>query len=331
MLYLSPFLLALMMMLLITPKLRRLAFKLDYLEKPAPEQQRKVHKESKPYLAGVGMFFTFWFVYLVVSTSYTFSSSPLGFTMDMKKTGLIFLGTLLIFITGMIDDWYKVRGKDLTALPKMLVQLTACAIIYGSGIQFTGFTNPFDGSFILLPEALQCFLTISWLFGVTTVINFTDGMDGLAGGIACIASTTLFVVALSKSNMAAALMAVILVGICLGYLRYNKYPSKILMGDCGATFLGFMLGIISLDGTFKQATVLAIFIPILALGIPIFDNLYVIVKRWREGRPVYVGDATQIHYRLHAKGLSHKQTVHFLYLGTICLNLCAIVLFLIET
>jgi UDP-N-acetylmuramyl pentapeptide phosphotransferase/UDP-N-acetylglucosamine-1-phosphate transferase len=173
-------------------------------------------------------------------------------------------------------------------------------------------------------------LTVIWLFGVTTVINFTDGLDGLAGGITCISACTLFVVALAKGQDVSALMSITLVGICLGYLRYNKFPAKILMGDAGATFLGFMLGIISLDGAFKQATLISIFIPILTLGLPIFDNIFVVFNRLREGKPIYVGDASQAHYRLLAKGLSQKQAVYVLYLVSVCLNLSAIILLLLK-
>ena len=123
---------------------------------------------------------------------------------------------------------------------------------------------------------------------------------------------------------------IILVGICLGYLKYNHFPAKILMGDAGATFLGFMLAIISLDGAFKQATLISILVPILALGVPIFDNLYVVMKRIKEKKPIYVGDASQAHFRLVAQGLTQKQAVHFLYQISICFNLGAIILFMLK-
>jgi UDP-N-acetylmuramyl pentapeptide phosphotransferase/UDP-N-acetylglucosamine-1-phosphate transferase len=125
-------------------------------------------------------------------------------------------------------------------------------------------------------------------------------------------------------------MAIILIGICLGYLKYNKFPSKILMGDAGATFLGFILGIISLDGAFKQVTVISIFIPILILGLPIFDNIFVMLKRLSEGRPIYVGDASQLHFRLLSKGFTQKQVVYLLYFASACLNLSAIFLLLLR-
>ena len=316
--FLRAFTFSFLMMLFITPKLMQLAYKINYLEKPQLDNERKIHKESKPYLAGVGLFFSFWITYFIISSSYN------------NKILIISLSSFLIFIVGMIDDTYKIRGKDLKAFPKMFFQLLACILVYIANVRFSGFTNPFDGSYVLLPTWLQFLLTICWLFGVTTVINFTDGIDGLAGGITCISSCTLFIVALFKDDMSSALMAIILVGICLGYLKYNKFPSKILMGDSGATFLGFILGVISLDGAFKQVTVISIFIPILVLGLPIFDNIFVIFKRLSEGRPIYVGDASQIHFRLLAKGFTQKQVVYLLYLASGCLNLTAIFLLLLK-
>jgi UDP-N-acetylmuramyl pentapeptide phosphotransferase/UDP-N-acetylglucosamine-1-phosphate transferase len=220
-------------MIVITPFLRRIAFKIDYTEKPKPDQERKVHKEPKPYLAAVGIFLSFWILYF--SFIRDFSS----------RTFLLFAGSFLIFAIGMMDDWVKIKGGDLKALPKMLVQVTACVLVFKAGITIQGFSNPFNGTYINLPEWIQFILTVLWLFGVTTVINFTDGLDGLAGGITCITACTLFVVALAKGQSVSALMSITLVGICLGYLRYNKFPAKILMGDAGATFLGFILGVIS--------------------------------------------------------------------------------------
>ena len=316
--YFVAFLLALVSMLFITPRLREIAFKTNYVEQPKKNCERKIHKEPKPYLAAVGIFFVFWIVYFLVTKEID------------KKIFFILMSSCLIFSIGMIDDWVKIRGKDLSALPKLIVQVLACIIVYIGGVEFEGFTNPLDGTYIILPTVLQFILTIIWLFGVTTVINFTDGMDGLAGGISCISSMTLFIVAYAMKDFHSAMMGIILVGVCLGYLRYNKFPAKILMGDAGATFIGFMLGIIALDGAFKQATVLSIFVPVLALGLPIFDNIYVVLKRMKEGKPVYIGDSSQAHFRLVAHGLTQKQAVYVLYLITVCFNLSAIILFMIN-
>lgn len=315
--YLAGFLMALILTLIAIPKLREIAFKTNYVEQPKAECERKIHKEPKPYLAAVGLFFVFWIVYF-------------GMARNLEsKIVYVFIGSSLIFAIGMVDDWIKIKGKDLSALPKLLIQVTACIIVYMGNIKFEGFTNPLNDTYIILPALIQFILTIVWIFGVTTVINFTDGMDGLAGGISCISACTLFVVALGMKNSQAALMGIILVGVCLGYLRYNRFPAKILMGDAGATFLGFILAVIALDGAFKQATVLSIFVPILALGVPIFDNIYVVIKRMKAGKPIYIGDASQAHYRLIAQGLTQKQAVYFLYLISMCFNLSAIIIFMI--
>lgn len=316
--YLAAFLMALILTLIAIPKLRKIAFKTNYVEQPKVGCERKIHKEPKPYLAAVGIFFVFWIVYF-------------GMTRNLDhKVIYIFIGSSLIFAIGMVDDWIKIKGKDLSALPKLLIQVVACIVVYMAGIKFEGFTNPLTNTYIILPALVQFILTIVWIFGVTTVINFTDGMDGLAGGISCISACTLFIVALGMNNSHAALMGIILAGVCIGYLRYNKFPAKILMGDAGATFIGFILAVIALDGAFKQATVISIFVPILALGLPIFDNIYVVIKRMKEGKPIYIGDASQAHYRLIAQGLTQKQAVYFLYLISICLNLSAIIIFIMN-
>jgi UDP-N-acetylmuramyl pentapeptide phosphotransferase/UDP-N-acetylglucosamine-1-phosphate transferase len=317
--YVIAFVLSLSIMLVLTPLLRKLAIRFDYQEQPKADEERKIHTEAKPYLAGLGIFIAFWVCYLLIIRDISL------------KSWLLLLSSTMIFGIGMLDDWFKIKGSDLKALPKFLVQLAACILVYVAGVRFLGFTNVFNGQYILLPAWLQFTLTITWLIGVTTVINFMDGMDGLAGGLTCISACTLFVVALAKGNAYSAVMGIVLVGICLGYLKYNKFPAKILMGDAGATFLGFMLAIISLDGAFKQTTVVSIFVPVLALGLPIFDNIFVVFKRMRERKPIYIGDSSQIHYRLLSKGLTQKQVVMFLYLISISLNLLAIILFMAQS
>lgn len=246
------------------------------------------------------------------------------------QTGAIFAGGVLLLIIGTLDDWYKTKGKDFPSLPKFIVQISAAVLVYASGISFTGFFNPLSGEYVVLPVLLQFLLTILWIFGVTTVINFSDGMDGLAGALSAISAVTLFIVAIAKGQSNSAIMAIILVGVTIAYLRYNKPPAKIFMGDAGATFLGFILAVIALDGAFKQATVMSLFIPILALGVPIFDNLFVVVKRMLQGKAIYQADASQAHYRLLRAGLNHKQVVMFLCLISTCLCLSSIILLLVQ-
>lgn len=300
---------------LMIPYLKQLAFKLDFVDRPT---ERKKHKEPIPHLGGVGIFIGFVIGYLVFV-------SPL----DIKSAALLSSSFLILFI-GLVDDWYKSRSKEFSPLPRLVVQISAAIIVYMAGIKFAGFTNPFTHHYISLPQWLQFILTITWIFGVTTVINFTDGMDGLAGGLTCISALTLFIVAMVMDQPYSATIAVVLLGATLGFLKYNKHPAQIFMGDSGATFLGFILGIIALDGAFKQATVVSIFIPFLALGVPIFDNIFVVIKRFAEGKPIYKADSSQAHYRLLATGLSQTQVVAFLYLISICCSLISIILLLLK-
>jgi UDP-GlcNAc:undecaprenyl-phosphate/decaprenyl-phosphate GlcNAc-1-phosphate transferase len=303
---------------ILIPPLGKLGFRLDFVDKPQKNVERKIHREPIPLTASYAIFIGFTVAYLVFSK---------GFTL---QTLAILAGSILLLIIGTVDDWYKTNGKDFPAMPKLIVQVLAAVIVYASGISFTGFYNPFSGEFVGLPEWLQFIMTIMWIFGVTTVINFSDGLDGLAGGLSAISAATLFIIALVKGQSGSAMMAIILVGVATAYLRYNKPPAKVFMGDAGATFLGFILGVIALDGAFKQATILSLFIPILALGVPIFDNLFVVTKRFLQGKPIYQADASQAHYRLLRSGLNPKQVVAILCLISVCFSLSSIILLLLH-
>lgn len=313
--YLFSFLISFVAVYLLIPPLRNIAVKIGFVDVPT---ERKIHKEPVPHLASIGIFAAFIFTFFIFSGG--FSKQNLG----------ILFGSVLILFIGIVDDWYKTHGLDFPALPKFIVQVSAAIIVYFSGIVFTGFTNPFTHTYVSLPPWLQFILTVTWIFGVTTVINFSDGLDGLAGSLSTISAVTLFVVALAKSQSKSALMAIILVGAALGYLKYNKPPARIYMGDAGASFMGFILGIIALDGVFKQATVLSLFVPILALGVPIFDNIFVVIKRFLEGKPFYKADRSQAHYRLLSAGLNPKQAVWFLCLINVCLSLTSIIIVLLN-
>ncbi|MCS7461258.1 undecaprenyl/decaprenyl-phosphate alpha-N-acetylglucosaminyl 1-phosphate transferase [Paenibacillus doosanensis] len=318
MLYFTAGLISFLIVLWLIPPLRKLAYKIDFVDKPRPDSERKIHREPIPLTAGIAIFAGFVITYFIFIRD------------NFSQSLAIMAGGLLVLSIGIVDDWYKTHGKELPALPKLVVQLLAAVIVYQSGIVFHGFTNPFTGEEILLWTWAQFLLTVTWIFGVTTVINFSDGMDGLAGSLSTISAVTLFIVALAKGQPDSAMMAILLVGVGLGYLKYNKPPAKVFMGDAGASFIGFMLAVIALNGAFKQATVLSLFIPILALGVPIFDNLFVVVKRFLNGKPIYQADATQAHYRLLASGLNTKQALMVLCLINVCFSLTSIIILMLH-
>ncbi|OUM94574.1 MAG: undecaprenyl-phosphate alpha-N-acetylglucosaminyl 1-phosphate transferase [Thermobacillus sp. ZCTH02-B1] len=318
MLYILAFLISFAIVYFLIPPLARLAFRLDFVDKPREGVERKLHREPIPLTASYA-------IYLGFAAAWLLMSGWNGY-----ETLAILAGGALLLVIGTVDDWYKSHGRDFPPLPKALVQMAAAVVVYLSGIQFTGFYNPLIEKYVLLPEWLQFVLTILWIFGVTTVINFSDGMDGLAGALTAISSGTLFIVALVKGQEPSAMMAIILLAAAIAYLKYNKPPAKIFMGDAGATFLGFILSVIALDGVFKQATLLSLFIPILALGVPIFDNLFVVFKRLMQGKPIYQADASQVHYRLLRAGYNNRQALVLLSLVSLCLGLSSIILLLVE-
>jgi UDP-N-acetylmuramyl pentapeptide phosphotransferase/UDP-N-acetylglucosamine-1-phosphate transferase len=317
-LYILAFLISFVVVYLLIPPLGRLAFRLDFVDKPREGVERKLHREPIPLTASYA-------IYLGFATAYLLMAGWNGY----ETLAILAGGALLLFI-GTVDDWYKSHGRDFPALPKALVQVAAAVIVWLAGIEFAGFYNPFIDDYVLLPGWLQFVLTILWIFGVTTVINFSDGMDGLAGTLTAISAGTLFIVALVKGQDQSAMMAIILLAAAIAYLKYNKPPAKIFMGDAGATFLGFILSVIALDGVFKQATLLSLFIPILALGVPIFDNLFVVFKRLMQGKPIYQADASQVHYRLLRAGYNNRQALALLSLLSLCLGLSSIILLLAE-
>lgn len=202
-------------------------------------------------------------------------------------------------------------------------------MVFKIGIVFRGITNPLNGEFILFSYWIQYILTITWIFGITTVINWSDGMDGLAGSLASISAMTMFIVAITKGQINSAYMSITLIGVILAFLMYNIHPAKVFMGDSGANFLGFILSIIALEGAFKQATIISIFVPVLALGVPIFDNIFVVFKRFLAGKPVYEADRSQIHYRLLEKGMNVKQIVSYICILSGCLSLISLLIFMI--
>ncbi len=313
--YLIATILSFSIVFILTPILMKVALKYNFTDKPT---KRKKHRGPIPLCGGISMFIGFFIPYFIVFYDHPFK----------EKYG-IFIGALPYLIIGVVDDYYKSIGKEFAIIPRLIVQLLAAIIVYKSGVVFQGFTNPFTNTYVVLPTIIQFILTITWIFGVTTVINWSDGMDGLAGGLSFISAMTFAASAVILSQPPSLLFSLMIAGVVLAFLFYNKYPARIFMGDSGANFLGFILSIIALDGAFKAATILSLLIPILALAVPIFDNIFVIFKRFSEGKPIYQADRSQLHYRLEAKGLNTKQVVSFISAISLVFSIISILMLLI--
>lgn len=297
---------ALALSLLFTPIVKKIAIDIKVID--IPKDKRRVHKNPVPLLGGLAIYFSFVITVIL----------KIG-NLSLAEKGIL-LGSTIIVIGGFLDDKF-----DLKPWQKLLFQLAAsiCLILFGVKIQLI--TNPlFDSNLYVDIGMLGIPLTFIWVIGITNAINLIDGLDGLAAGVAFIASATLFFVSILNTRVDAAYLTAILCGSILGFLPYNFNPAKIFMGDTGAQLLGFLLASISIEGAIKSAAAFAIAVPILALGLPIYDTLFAMIRRKINGKPIMQADRGHLHHRLLDMGLTQKQTVIIMYLISAVLGAFAI-------
>lgn len=301
---------------LLIPWVTRLAYALGRVDQP---DARKVHTTPIPRLGGVAIFMGF----LVATAAIELLVAGPLFPRTGPFMGL-FAGAAIIFVLGMIDDL-----RPLPATLKLVVQIAAALVAVALGVRIEVLSNPMGGMFIL-PTALSVGLTVFWLVGITNTINLIDGLDGLAGGVSLIAASTTALIAFQTKQPALALLALALVGATIGFLRYNWNPAKIFMGDSGSLFLGFVLAAISVVGLLKVAATAALLVPILILGVPIFDTAFAIVRRAVQRRPIFSPDRGHLHHRLLGLGFSQRRAVVIIYAICLLLGGTALTLFDIQ-
>ena len=236
-----------------------------------------------------------------------------------EVTGLLVGGSFIVLV-GIIDDY-----KNLPAKVKLVGQILAAAVlVIAFDVRIDFITDPFSDFFYT--EWLAIPLTIFWIVGLTNTVNLIDGLDGLAAGVATIASVTIFLVALQQNIMLVAVLTAALAGAACGFLYYNFNPARIFMGDSGSMFLGYMLAGISVIGAVKCAATIALIVPILALGLPILDTTFAIVRRYCGGVPIFKPDKGHLHHRLMDLGFSQRQAVLLMYVISALLGLSAVAL-----
>ncbi|WP_274366141.1 MraY family glycosyltransferase [Paenibacillus thermotolerans] len=297
----------------LVPAVRSLALQYGFVDRPAA---RKIHKHPIPLLGGVAIYAGCMAALLLF----------IGWT---PLTGAIVAGGAVLVAVGLVDDGFKTKGKEFPVWPRIVLYIAASFVPVWFGIQVAGVSRWFGGGMLMLPEGINELFTVIWIFALINMFNFIDGVDGLAAGIAAISSGTLFLVALLKGQPQSAAAAAVLAGAALAFLAYNFYPAKIFMGDAGATFLGYALAVVAVDGAFKSATALSILVPMLALGVPILDTAIVFTRRLIQGKGLHRADKLHTHHSLMHWGLSQRQTVSFLYLIGAVFSLLSIVLLLI--
>ncbi|MCL2840019.1 MAG: undecaprenyl/decaprenyl-phosphate alpha-N-acetylglucosaminyl 1-phosphate transferase [Defluviitaleaceae bacterium] len=312
------------LVLVLMPQMAKLAHKLDFTDKPT---ERKKHKAPMPLSGGVSMFIAVFVGFII----FVFTTDLFVEGVDIEMIAVLG-GAALIVAVGVVDDYSKSKGKEFPVWPRLLIHIVSASIAFAAGVRFTGFFNPLIDQYVYLPFVLQYVLTVLWFVGLVTAFNFMDGLDGLSGLLALISGSTFFIVALHMGQPESAILAVVLVAAIAGFLRSNLPPARVYMGDSGAYLLGFMLAAISLHGAFKQATVISLIIPMLAMGVPIFDSMLVVVRRILARKPAHVADSTNIthlHFRLLREGMKPAHAVALIILLSACLNLASIILMLV--
>lgn len=303
-----PFLTALLISYLVTPFVKWFANKIGAID--VPKDERRVHKVPIPRLGGLAIYIS-TIISILIFVKY----------IDKSIIGIIVGGTIIV-ITGVIDDI-----KPLSAKTKFLAQILAACVLILVDVKIDFVSNPFDEVDGLIElGSMSIPVTIFWVIGITNTVNLIDGLDGLAAGVASISAMSLLFVAALNGFFSVAIIAAILAGSAFGFLPHNFNPAKIFMGDTGALFLGYMLSVIAIKGVMKSVAAIGIAVPILVLGIPIFDTTFAIFRRLINKKPIWKADKGHLHHRLLAKGLTQRQTVLVLYLISICLGISAILI-----
>lgn len=299
-----------------TPVVRWVAVKVGAIDKP---NDRKVHALPTPTLGGMAMFVG---MLAAGAAAYLSGDFPRVFNQSSEAWGIA-AGALVIFILGAVDDM-----RDLPAPVKLAGQIFAAGILFLSGVKMQFIITP--SQTIFLGDDVSVLITVLWLVAMVNAVNLVDGLDGLAAGIVGIAASSFFVYSYTQAEgdlgltNAAPMVAIILVGVTLGFLRYNFHPAKIFMGDSGSMFLGLVLGATTIIGVGKSGVPLPstsdvflayfpLLIPLMVLALPIVDALLAIVRRARGRRSVFHADKEHLHHRLMDLGHGHRQAVIVMY------------------
>ena len=311
--YIGTFFIALLSTVFVAPIVIKFATFKGVLDKPDP---RKIHKEPVPRLGGISIYVGFALALLFALIFSWFNG------MHIKYLGIlgIFISATIMFFLGIVDD-----VKGVNSLIKLLIQLLASAIVIFFGIEINFISNPFNGIFPLI-GFISIPLTLIWLTGVTNAVNLIDGLDGFAAGVTTISAMTLFFVALRTHEIGAALILLSLAGAALGFLKYNFFPARIFLGDSGSYFLGFLLATSSIMGVFKTTLVVALIIPLLILGVPIFDTMFAIGRRLSERKSPFAPDKGHIHHMLLRAGFTQREAVLSIYVACFLLSIGALLM-----
>jgi len=318
--YLILFIVTSVFSLLLTPILRSVSRRVGALDLPG---ERKVHDQPIPRLGGLAIFISFNLV-LLIASQIGFFHFPQNFLKEIRFWWLLVASAIVLGL-GAVDDFRRMPPSvkfSFQIIAGLIVALTS----YRIDVISLPFANLHLGTWSIP-------VTVFWVVAITNAINLLDGLDGLAAGTSFIVCIAMFGISLLQQNVGIALISVILAGSTLGFLKFNFHPASIFLGDSGAYFLGFILSILSFQGSLKGTTTIAILIPIIALGLPIIDTLLAMFRRllkslhimevdqeknvikffYLDGWSMFKADRQHIHHRLLQIGFTQKKAVMILY------------------
>lgn len=300
------FFIAMVISFALTPLVKKLAVKLGIID--IPKDARRVHNKPIPLIGGLAIYISFTVMLI-------------GTGIFAKEKLALLIGGTIILIGGLLDDKY-----DLRPVQKLIFQISGALVLIFMGVEINLLTNPFTKyiSFLNLEKWLSIPVTLIWIVGVTNAFNLIDGLDGLSSGLALISSVSMLIVSMITGRDESVLLNSILSGAILGFLPYNFNPASIFLGDTGAQLLGFLLSSIAVIGAVKSATAITLAVPIIVLGVPIYDTAFAIIRRKINGKPIMQADKGHIHHRLLAMGFSQKKVVIIMYIISGSLGLISI-------
>ena len=312
--YFALFLIATFASLVLTPLIRRLCERFNLFD--VPLDGRRMHSIAVPRLGGVAVYLSC----IIALSTLPFVDNLLTHTLR-EFTPEIFIALIpatLVFFLGVFDD---LRGTNAPIKFTALGLIATLFFFLGGRIEVLSI--PFLGS-VQLPVIISFVITILWLVGIANAFNLIDGMDGLASGAALFASLVILGISFAQGQPMMIVFSLVLCGALAGFLRYNFNPASIFLGDSGALFVGFTLAALSVLGSQKASTAVAVVIPILAFGLPVVDTAVTIARRLISGKPVFQGDNEHIHHMLIARGWSQQRAVLILYAACAAFGLAAI-------
>ncbi len=301
--YFGLFVIATIASLVTTPLIRRLCQRLKLFDVPVDD--RRLHRTAIPRLGGVALYLSC----LAALSLLPFVDNLLTDTLSGFKAEFLMLAipSTLVLLLGVYDD---LRGTN--AVVKFVALGLISSLFFAMGGRIDALSVPFFGV-VQLPPLLSFVITIVWLVGIANAFNLIDGMDGLASGAALFSSLVILGVSVSNERTLMIVVSLVLCGAVAGFLRYNFNPASIFLGDSGALFIGFLLAALSVLGTQKATTAVAIVVPILAFGFPVVDTAMTMARRLVSRKPVFQGDNEHIHHMLLARGWSQRRAVLVLY------------------